>query len=148
MLNIGGLMEWILGNTFPAIVFFTFGTFWLSFGGILSPSFSAFASYAPPEAKSPTEGLMTPGFNASLGKSVLFLYTASYHICVADLWVVKVSGFYSWGLFALSSSLPLFEPTSPSSSSSLPWLLPLVSSLVLTSSMPRTLLEMQRLLAD
>lgn len=73
LMNLGGLLEWILGNTFPSIVFLVFGTFWLSFAGILSPSFAAFASYAPPDAKSPTEGLLTPGFNASLGFWLLFM---------------------------------------------------------------------------
>lgn len=28
----GGIGEWILGNTFPAVVFFTFGGFWAVFG--------------------------------------------------------------------------------------------------------------------
>lgn len=32
LLYSGGIGEWILGNTFPAVVFFTFGGFWATFG--------------------------------------------------------------------------------------------------------------------
>lgn len=69
LMNIGGFMELILGNTFPCIVFMTFGTFWLSFGGILNPSFAAWSSYAG--TKEPATGLNTVGFNSSLGKIFL-----------------------------------------------------------------------------
>lgn len=67
-MTLGGILEWVLGNTFPAVVFCVFGTFWLAYAGTLNPSFAAFASYAPPDAKTPAEGLATPGFNASLGE--------------------------------------------------------------------------------
>ncbi|GAA5858630.1 hypothetical protein JCM8547_001398 [Rhodosporidiobolus lusitaniae] len=36
-LTLAGLLEWILGNTFPSVVFVTFGAFWLSFGFLLQP---------------------------------------------------------------------------------------------------------------
>lgn len=71
-MTLGSVLEWILGNTFPAVVFATFGTFWLSFGGTLSPSFAAFASYAPP-GQDATAGLETPGFNASFGFYLMFM---------------------------------------------------------------------------
>jgi len=45
LLYFGGLGEWILGNTFPATVFFTFGAFWSTFGGTLQPFFAAITSY-------------------------------------------------------------------------------------------------------
>lgn len=65
---VGGLLEFFLGNTFPAVVFFSFGAFWLSFAGTLVPQFNAFGAYAPVGATSPAEGLATQGFNASFGK--------------------------------------------------------------------------------
>ncbi len=68
LMTLGALLEWILGNTFSAVVFGTFGTFWLSFAGTLSPSFAAFASYAP-AGEPAAAGLETPGFNASFGTS-------------------------------------------------------------------------------
>lgn len=41
LMLLGGLLEWILGNTFPAVVFTSFGAFWFSFGSTLVPSFDA-----------------------------------------------------------------------------------------------------------
>ncbi|KND94246.1 Protein alcS [Tolypocladium ophioglossoides CBS 100239] len=66
LLALGGILEWILGKTFPAVVFTVFGTFWLAYAGTLDPSFAAFASYAPPDSTSPAAGLTTQGFNATL----------------------------------------------------------------------------------
>lgn len=68
---VGGLLEWVLGNTFPSVVFLTFSAFWLTFGATLNPSFAAFSSYAPAGAASGAAGLTTRGFNASFGKSTL-----------------------------------------------------------------------------
>lgn len=65
---VGGLLEFFLGNTFPFVVFFSFGAFWLTFGGTLLPQFGAYAAYAPADATSPAEGLATTGFNASFGE--------------------------------------------------------------------------------
>lgn len=66
---VGGILEWVLGNSFPAVVFCTFGGFWFSYGATLIPSFAAYASYAPAGAESAAEGLSTTGFNASFGES-------------------------------------------------------------------------------
>ena len=110
---IGGFMELILGNTFPCIVFMTFGTFWLSFGGILNPSFAAWSSYAG--TKEAATGLNTVGFNSSLGKfSLLRLQLPS----IESGLTTQASGFSSWASSASSTSLAPSEPTSASSSSS------------------------------
>ncbi|KAK0856326.1 hypothetical protein LTR03_001417 [Friedmanniomyces endolithicus] len=45
LLYAGAIGEWILGNTFPAVVFFTFGGFWATFGATLTPFFDAVAGY-------------------------------------------------------------------------------------------------------
>ncbi|GAA5838991.1 hypothetical protein JCM11251_007847 [Rhodosporidiobolus azoricus] len=37
-LTLAGLLEFVLGNTFPFVVFITFGAFWLSFGYLLQPN--------------------------------------------------------------------------------------------------------------
>lgn len=66
---IGGVLEWVLGNSFSSIVFCSFGGFWFSYGATLIPAFASYASYAPVDAKSGAAGLQTTGFNASLGKS-------------------------------------------------------------------------------
>ncbi|KAI0509148.1 GPR1/FUN34/yaaH family-domain-containing protein [Xylaria bambusicola] len=43
---LGGIGEWILGNTFPATVFLTFGGFWLTFGATIVPGYGAYALYS------------------------------------------------------------------------------------------------------
>ena len=68
LMIIGGVLEWVLGNSYPACVFCSFGGFWFSYGGSLIPAFAAYASYAPADAESASEGLATQGFNASFGK--------------------------------------------------------------------------------
>ncbi|CAK1361529.1 Protein alcS [Cercospora beticola] len=45
LLYAGGIGEWILGNTFPAVVFFTFGGFWGAFGATLTPFFNVINGY-------------------------------------------------------------------------------------------------------
>lgn len=45
LLYMGGIGEWILGNTFPSVVFFTFGGFWGTFGATLTPFFDAVHGY-------------------------------------------------------------------------------------------------------
>jgi succinate-acetate transporter protein len=68
LMLVGGILEWVLGNSFPACVFCSFGGFWFSYGGTLIPAFGTYAAYAPADAESAAEGLTTTGFNASLGK--------------------------------------------------------------------------------
>jgi hypothetical protein len=42
---IGSVMEWIIGNTFPFVVFGSYGAFWLALGATLQPSFNASGAY-------------------------------------------------------------------------------------------------------
>ncbi|OIW22877.1 gpr1-like plasma membrane protein [Coniochaeta ligniaria NRRL 30616] len=69
---LGGFLEWVLGNTFPSVVFCTFGAFFLSFAATLSPSFAAFSTYAP-VGEDGSAGLATQGFNASFGFFTLWI---------------------------------------------------------------------------
>lgn len=66
---IGGFLEFILGNTFPFVVFSSFGAFWLTFGSTLQPFYNAYGAYAPAGATSAAAGLDEPAWNASFGKS-------------------------------------------------------------------------------
>lgn len=43
---VAGILEWIVGNTFPFLVFFTFGTFWASLAVFVDPSHSVQATNA------------------------------------------------------------------------------------------------------
>lgn len=45
LLTLGGVGEFILGNTFPTVVFLTFGAFWFTFGATLTPFYAAVTSY-------------------------------------------------------------------------------------------------------
>jgi uncharacterized protein len=65
---LGAVGEFILGNTFPFVVFGSFNAFWLSFAATLQPSFNAYGAYVPAGSDSITAGLATQGFNASFGE--------------------------------------------------------------------------------
>lgn len=69
LMIIGAILEWVIGNSFSSVVFFTFGGFWFSYGATLVPGFSSYAAYAPPDAESVAEGLESKGWNASIGES-------------------------------------------------------------------------------
>jgi succinate-acetate transporter protein len=60
--------QWILGNTFPFVVFASFGAFWLGFAATLQPIYNAYGAYADPSVQGST-GLESAGFNVGLGKS-------------------------------------------------------------------------------
>lgn len=61
------IYQFILGNTFPFVVFGSFGAFWLSFAATLQPFYNAYGAYAP-DPSMPAGGLETTGFTASFGK--------------------------------------------------------------------------------
>lgn len=62
--------KFIVGNTFPMVVFYSFGAFWATFGATLMPFFSAYGNYVAedPTPVNPT-GLNAPQFNNAFGKS-------------------------------------------------------------------------------
>jgi len=47
LMILGGFLEFILGNTFPFVVFGSFGAFWLTFAATLTPFYNASIAYAP-----------------------------------------------------------------------------------------------------
>lgn len=83
LMILGSLGEFIIGNTFPFVVFGTFGAFWLTFGATLQPFYMAYGLYATDPATDPYEGLDTQGFNASFAFFLLFmgLLCFVYFIC-------------------------------------------------------------------
>lgn len=72
MMNVGGLFELILGNTFPCVVFFSFGTFWLAYGATLQPFYMAYAAYSP-DPSMPAEGANQAGFVNAFAYFLLFM---------------------------------------------------------------------------
>ncbi|KAF1361041.1 hypothetical protein EJ07DRAFT_164643 [Lizonia empirigonia] len=65
LMILGGIGEWILGNTFPFVVFTSFGAFWLGYGATLVPSYGAYSNYANPAVQGST-GLESVGFNVGI----------------------------------------------------------------------------------
>ncbi len=93
---VGRFLEFILGNTFPFIVFMSFGAFWLTFAATLQPFYGAYGAYSP-DPSAPTEGLTTVGFNASFAFFLLFmgLLCFIYLICALRTNVVFVVIFFT-----------------------------------------------------
>ena len=81
LMIIGAVGEWIIGNTFPFVVFGTFGAFWLSFASTLQPFYNAYGAYVTDPTVAAESmgqpgnpaGLATPGFNASFAFFLLFM---------------------------------------------------------------------------
>jgi succinate-acetate transporter protein len=93
---IGGFLEFVLGNTFPFVVFTSFGAFWLTFAATLQPFYYAYGSYAPPGGAE-AEGLATQGFTASFAFFLIFmgLLCFIYLICSLRTNVVFVVIFFT-----------------------------------------------------
>ena len=78
---LGSVGEWIVGNTFPFVVFGTFGAFWLSFAATLQPFFNAYGAYVTDPKLAAASmgqpgnpaGLQAPAFNASFAFFLLFM---------------------------------------------------------------------------
>ncbi|KAF6219670.1 hypothetical protein HO133_004139 [Letharia lupina] len=93
LMILGSIGEWIVGNTFPFVVFGTFGAFWLTFGGTLVPSFNAYGAYVTTPAQMAGQdgnpgnplGLQTPGFNASFAFFLLFMGLVCFIFLICSL---------------------------------------------------------------
>ncbi|KAL4874800.1 GPR1/FUN34/yaaH family-domain-containing protein [Aspergillus karnatakaensis] len=71
LLLITSILEFILGNTFPCVVFGTIGGFWFAFAATMIPSFNAAAPYSPDG--STAAGLSSPDFLNTYGPSPALL---------------------------------------------------------------------------
>jgi len=85
LMLIGGFLEFILGNTFPFVVFSSFGGFWLTFASTLTPFYAAYSSYSPNPTTDPTAGISTVGFTASFGFFLVFMAVLSFIYLVCSL---------------------------------------------------------------
>jgi succinate-acetate transporter protein len=93
---VGGFLEFILGNTFPFVVFSSFGAFWLTFAATLQPFYFAYGSYAPTGAPE-SAGMNTVGFTASFAFFLVFMGVLCfiYLICSLRTNVVFVVIFFT-----------------------------------------------------
>ncbi|KAL8716200.1 MAG: hypothetical protein Q9220_000105 [cf. Caloplaca sp. 1 TL-2023] len=93
LMIIGSIGEWIIGNTFPFVVFGTFGAFWLSFGATLVPSFNAYGAYVTDPTVAATTmgnpgnpaGLQVPAFNASFAFFLVFMGMICFIFLICSL---------------------------------------------------------------
>ncbi|KAL8991559.1 MAG: hypothetical protein Q9177_000059 [Variospora cf. flavescens] len=98
LMTLGGILEFVLGNTFAFVVFCSYGGFWFTLGSTLTPSFNAYGAYAK-DPTEPWEGLTSDGFHASYGFFLLFMGLLSllYLICALRTNMAFVTIFF--GLF-------------------------------------------------
>ncbi|KAF2239374.1 hypothetical protein EV356DRAFT_502427 [Viridothelium virens] len=86
---VGGIMEWILGNTFICVVLNTYGAFWLSYGTSLQPFYNTAGFYSSnpgaADAASQLEGMKTPAYMASLAFWFLFMGLLTFFYMVLAL---------------------------------------------------------------
>lgn len=81
-LTIAGILEWILGNTFPFVVFIIFGGFWYSFATFINPQYLIDATLGGGDA---TKGVADAAGNASFG-----LYLVMYGVITLIFLVVAL----------------------------------------------------------
>ncbi|KAF2188745.1 hypothetical protein K469DRAFT_86076 [Zopfia rhizophila CBS 207.26] len=79
LMILGGLGEWIIGNTFPFVVFASFGAFWLAWAATLQPFYNAYGAYSTTD--NPADGLETVGFRSSFA----FFFIAMAMMCFVYL---------------------------------------------------------------
>ncbi|CAD6453192.1 126057ba-d989-45a1-beb3-9f1c505d3a35 [Sclerotinia trifoliorum] len=96
LMIVGGFLEFILGNTFPFVVFISFGAYWLTLASTLQPFYGAYALYAPAGGTA-ADGLETVGFNASFAFFLIFMGVLSliYLVCSLRTNVVFVIIFFT-----------------------------------------------------
>jgi succinate-acetate transporter protein len=86
LLIIGGFLEFILGNTFPSVVFMSYGSFFLSFAATLQPFLdNAYGAYAPAGAASPAAGMATVDFTSSFALFLIFMAILSFVFLVLSI---------------------------------------------------------------
>jgi len=69
---IGSVMEWIIGNTFPFVVFGSYGAFWLALAATLQPAYNAQGAY--------TSGLTGAELAAGKAEFLSSFGTSFFHI--------------------------------------------------------------------
>lgn len=73
LMIVGGVGEFIVGNTFPMVVFASFGSFWLTFAFTLIPFYHSVGNYAAYDPIPANGGLTSPEFNNAFGFFLLWM---------------------------------------------------------------------------
>ena len=95
---VGGVLEFILGNTFPSVVFSTFGAFWLAFGGTLQPFYGVNEFYATSSNEAFAKTLESPAFAETFAFFLVYMGVLCFVYLIAS---IRTSKFlFSAHLFA------------------------------------------------
>lgn len=78
-LYVAGILEFVIGNTFPALVFSSFGTFWLSLAGFLDPRFAVQSTLLTGTGGTPAT------YYLPFGYYLLFWAVYTYFLTIAAL---------------------------------------------------------------
>jgi uncharacterized protein len=79
---LGSSLEFILGNTFPFVVFGSFGAFWLTYAATLTPYFNAAIAYDPTH---PAAAASNPVFAATFAYFPLYMALLCFIFLVCSL---------------------------------------------------------------
>ncbi|OQV06849.1 hypothetical protein CLAIMM_11367 [Cladophialophora immunda] len=82
---IGSVLEWIVGNTFPFVVFGAFGAFWLAFGITLTPFYNAEGAFTANATTEAEKAAGVASFQASLGFFLLFMGVVVFMFLVCSV---------------------------------------------------------------
>jgi len=97
---ISAIFEWAVGNTFPMIVFGTFGGFWTSYAILIQPSFAVAAGFAP--------GNLTDTTFAGVTATTAGAATRSYNSGVALYFVTWTVLCFIYTIAAMRTNVPFF----------------------------------------
>jgi len=111
---LGGIGEWILGNTFPATVFTSFGGFWIAYAITLTPYTGTISDYAL------SGGLHGKPFNASFAFILVFMDVLVTIYCIVSvrtnlvffmIFILLIPTFacLTYAFFGLSMSPPVLH---------------------------------------
>lgn len=91
LMTIGSILEFILGNTFPFVVFGSFGAYWFTYAATLTPYFNAATAYAPGDPAAASN----PQFMSTFAYFLLYmgLLCLVYLICALRTNIVFVGIF-------------------------------------------------------
>lgn len=98
-MTIGSILEFILGNTFPFVVFGSFGAFWLVFAATLTPYYNASIAYQPNDpataADNPTFLATFAFFQVYMGVlvTVYFIVSLRTNIIFATIFILLIPAF-------------------------------------------------------
>ncbi|CAK4015529.1 related to GPR1 and Fun34p [Lecanosticta acicola] len=109
------ILEFILGNTFPATFFGVFGAYFLAYGANIVPSFNAYAGYSPNPTGNPAAGENSPEYNSGLAfwNLMMAIFTFYCMICALRINLIFFLTFFFLMLtfiFVSAAQWVIFEP--------------------------------------